>query len=57
MNQSYDPSHPFEVLFNQIEDVIDYVAVEKVVFTTQQIVNTICNLVYNTGVFVDECKV
>ena len=57
MNQLYDSSRPIEVLFDQIEDAIDYAAAGKAAFTTQQIVNTACNLVYDTGVFVDECKV
>ena len=57
MNQPYDPSRPIEVLFDQIEDAIDYAAAGKAAFTTQQIVNTAYNLVYDTGVFVDECKV
>ena len=57
MNQPYDPSCPIKVLFDQIEDAINYAAAGKVAFTTQQIANTAYNLVYDTGVFIDECKV
>ena len=53
MNQPYDPSRPMKVLFDQIEDAIDYAAAEKAAFTTQQIVNTTYNLVCDTDVFVN----
>ena len=56
MNQPCDSSRPIEVLFDQIEDAIDYAAAGNAAFTTQQIVNTACNLACDTGVFADECK-
>ena len=54
MNQLYDSSRPIEVLFDQIEDAIDFVAAGKVAFTTQKIVKNACKLVHDTGVFSDD---
>ena len=41
MNQPYEPSQPIGVLFDQIEDTIDFASAGKAAFTTKKIVNTI----------------
>ena len=56
MNAPYDPNEPFEVLIDQIEDAIDYAAAGNMPYTPTQIVNTAYNLLFDTGVFADECK-
>ena len=56
MNQPYDPNQPIEVLFDQIEDAIDFAAAGNTPFTNEQIVNSAYNLVFDTGMFTDECK-
>ena len=57
MKQPCDPSQSIEVLFDQIEDAIDFAAAGKAAFTKQHIINTAWNLSYDTGVFSDECKI
>ena len=56
MNMPYDPNEPIEVLINQIEDGIDYAAVENMSYPPTQIINTAYNLLFDAGVFSDECK-
>ena len=56
MNEPYDPNQPIEVLIDQIEDEIDYADAGNAAFTPRKIVNTGCNLVFDTGVFRDEYK-
>ena len=56
MNAPYNPNKPFEVLIDQIEDAIDYAAVGNMPYTPTQIVNAAYNLLFDTGVFADECK-
>ena len=56
MNTAYDPNNPFKVLIDQIEDAINFAAAENIPYTPEQIVNVAYNLVFDTGVFNDECK-
>ena len=56
MNQPHDANQPIEVLFDQIEDAVDFAAAGNTPFTNEQIVNAACNLVFDTGMFSDECK-
>ena len=56
MNAPYDPNEPIEVLIDQIEDGIDYAAAGNMPCTPTQIVNTAHNLLFDAGVFADECK-
>ena len=48
MNEPYDPNQPIEVLIDQIEDEIDYADAGNAAFTPRKIVNTGCNLVFDT---------
>jgi len=56
MNQPYDPNQPIEILFDQIDDAVDFAAAGNVPYTNRQIVIAAYNLVFDTGVFGDECK-
>ena len=54
--QQWDPNQPFEVLIDQIEDLIDYSAADNTPYSKEQITNMAYNIVYRTGLFSDECK-
>ena len=56
MNEPYELNHPKEVLIDQMEDSIDHAAAVNVAFTPRKIFNTGYNLVFDTGVFIDEYK-
>ena len=56
MATAWDPNQPFEFLVRQIQDAVDYAAHAINPYTVEQIVNTAYTLVFNTGVFEDECK-
>ena len=56
MNTAWDPSLPIEVLFKQIQDATAFADCGGAAYTTAQIVNTVYTLVFNTGLFHDECK-
>ena len=56
MNKAWDPSLPIEVLFKQIQDASAFADRGGAAFSTAQIVNTAYTLVFNTGLFYDECK-
>lgn len=56
LKQDWDPNQPFEVLIDQIEDAVDFAAAGKTPYTTEQIVNSAYNIVFQTGLFQDECK-
>ena len=52
--QQWDPNHPFEVLMDQIEDVIDYAAAGNTPYSKEQTTNMAYNIVYRTDLFSDE---
>ena len=56
MTQAWDPNQPFEFLVRQIQDAVDYAAHANTPYTAEQIVNTGYTLVFNTGMFEDDCK-
>ena len=56
MNEAWDPNHPIQVLFGQIEDAVYYASAVKAVYTTLQIANIVYTLVSETGLFDDEYK-
>jgi hypothetical protein len=53
----YDPNLPIESLFDQIENGIDYAAAGLSPYSTEQVTNNAYQLIYATGMFVDDCKV
>ena len=56
MNQQYDPNEPPAVIFTQIQEAADYAAHANTPFSDEQLVDTAYNLVFQTGVFTEECK-
>ena len=53
---AWDPNTPFEMLIDQIENCQDLADAGNQPFTTEQILNTAYMLVFNTGLFFDDCK-
>ena len=56
MNMPYDPNDPPAVLFTQVQEAADYAAHANTPFSNEQLVDAAYNLVFNTGVFSEECK-
>jgi hypothetical protein len=56
MNKPWDPSTPFETLIEQIEDAMEVADAATQAFTDAQILTLAYTLVYNTGLYFDECK-
>jgi hypothetical protein len=52
----YDPNLPIETLFDQIENCVDYAAAGLSPYSTEQVTNNAYQLVYATGMFIDDCK-
>jgi hypothetical protein len=52
----WDPTTPFEHLINQVEDTLELADAGNQPFSPNQIVNTAYTLVFNTGLYFDECK-
>jgi hypothetical protein len=55
-NAPWDPNTPFESLIDQIETAVEYADAGNQAYTPEQIVNTAFTLVFNTGLYFDECK-
>jgi hypothetical protein len=56
LNEPWDPSTPFEHLIDQVEEAVEYADDGNQPFTVEQIINAAYTLVFNTGVFFEECK-
>ena len=56
LQEPWDPNTPFEFLIDQIEECIEIADAGGQPFTPTQILNTAYTLVYNTGMYFDECK-
>jgi hypothetical protein len=56
MNTPWDPNTPFETLIEQIEDAMEIADAANQAFTDAQILTLAYTLVYNTGLYFDECK-
>ena len=56
MKAPWDPSQPFEVLIDQIEEAVTYADAGNQPFTDQQILNTAYMAVFKSGLFFDDCK-
>jgi hypothetical protein len=55
-NSPWDPSTPFESLIDQIKTAVEYADAGNQAYTPAQVVNTAFTLVFNTGLYFDECK-
>jgi hypothetical protein len=56
IKKSWDANTPFEILLDQIEDCQEFADDGQQPFTDRQILNTAYTLVFNTGVYFDDCK-
>jgi len=52
----WDPTTPFEHLIDQVEDTMELADAGNQPFSPNQVVNTAYTLVFNTGLYFDECK-
>ena len=56
LQEPWDPNTPFELLIDQIEECMEIADAGGQPFTPTQIINTAYTLVFNTGMYFDECK-
>jgi hypothetical protein len=56
MNAPWDPNTPFETLIEQLEDAMEIVDAAGQAYTDAQVLTLAYTLVYNTGLYFDECK-
>jgi hypothetical protein len=56
MNAPWDPNTPFETLMEQIEDALEIADSAGQAYTDAQVLTLSYTLVYNTGLYFDECK-
>jgi hypothetical protein len=53
---AYDPNLPIESLFDQIENAVEFAAAGNTPYSPEQVVATAYQLIYATGMFLDDCK-
>ena len=53
---TYYSNQPFETLINQVENVVDYASLGDTPYTPAQVVGINFQLVFQTGIFNDNCK-
>jgi hypothetical protein len=53
---AYDPNLPIESLFDQIENAVDFAAAGNTPYSPAQVVATAYQLIFATGMFLDDCK-
>lgn len=56
MQRPWDPNTPFETLIKQIEDVMEVSDAAAQAYTDAQVLTLSYTLIYNTGLYFDECK-
>ena len=56
LHQAYDPSLPFEILVDQVEDAVEFASAGKSPYTPKQIVTAAYNLIHETGACESCCK-
>jgi hypothetical protein len=56
MLTAWDPNMPFETVIDQIEDAVDTADAGGQPFTNPQIINAAYTIVFNTGMYFDDCK-
>jgi hypothetical protein len=56
IRETYDPEHPIENLFDQIEDGMELAEAGGAPYTDAQVVKIAYALVFKTGVFSDSCR-
>jgi hypothetical protein len=56
LNTPYDPNHPIETLFQQLQDARAFLVAGGQTYGAAVIVNVVYTLVSNTGFFPDACR-
>ena len=56
MKTAYDPNHPIETLYTQMEQAIDFSNAVITTFNPSQIFVTAYNLVFKIGLYNDTCR-
>jgi hypothetical protein len=56
LNAPYDPNHPIETLFQQIQDARAFAVAGDQTYGEAMIVNVAYTLVFNTGLYPDACR-
>ena len=56
LNEQWDPNTPFEHLIDQIEEAVEYADAGNQAYTNDQILNAAYTIVFNTGMFFEDCK-
>jgi hypothetical protein len=56
MKQPCDVNQPIEILYKQIEDSIEFAAAGQTPYSPEQVLSIAYQLVFRTGIFVDDCK-
>jgi hypothetical protein len=56
MLEPWNPSTPLATLITQIEDCVEYASSGAQPYTATQILNTAFNIIFDTGLFFDECE-
>jgi hypothetical protein len=57
MKQPCDVNQPIKVLYQQIEDAIEFAAAGQNPFSPKQVLNIAYQLIFCTGIFSDDCKI
>lgn len=57
LNTPWDPSTPFEMLIDQVEECQELAEIGNQPYSHEQIVNAAYTLIYNTGMFFEDCKI
>ena len=52
----WDPSTPFEMLIDQVENAQEYATDGHQPYSPAQLISNAYNLVYQTGVYIDDCE-
>ena len=54
--EAYAPNNHIKVLWRQIDDVVAYTDAGSTPYSTKQVVNNVYQLVFNTGIFTENCR-
>ena len=57
LRATYNSNQPFETLIEKVENVVDYAPSGNMPYTPAQVIGIACQLVFQTGLFNDDCKV
>ena len=56
LNKACDLNQLTKVLINQVEEVVDFIVINKIPYTAKQISNATYTLIFKTGLYNSYCK-